>query len=53
MPVAAILGCGMPNRVQPEIVDGKTKGRKFEFSEHDTFILGGCGGVYQARRTTC
>jgi pSer/pThr/pTyr-binding forkhead associated (FHA) protein len=30
----------MPNRVQLEIVDGKMKGRKFEFAEHDTFIFG-------------
>jgi pSer/pThr/pTyr-binding forkhead associated (FHA) protein len=40
LPVAIILGPGMPNRVQLEIVDGKMKGRKFEFSEHDTFIFG-------------
>jgi hypothetical protein len=30
----------MQNRVRLEIVDGPLKGKKFEFTEHDTFIFG-------------
>jgi pSer/pThr/pTyr-binding forkhead associated (FHA) protein len=30
----------MQNRVWLEIVDGPLKGKKFEFTEHDTFIFG-------------
>lgn len=38
--ISDTLACSMQSRIRLEIVDGPLKGKKFEFAEHDTFILG-------------
>jgi hypothetical protein len=41
IPVPDTFPWVMQNRVRLEIVDGPLKGKKFEFAEHDTFMLTG------------